>query len=113
MQRPRGRQCNETDLNRLGLRLRSRSVIEAFAMGGRQSMIRRVYPKQFNASIGAAVVYNPVHAAASARPSLVAQQDQEHDSEPKPEGKIQAAEAKPESPLVTLTVWEMHSAYNR
>lgn len=75
-------------------------------------MIRRVYPKQFNASVGAAVVYNPVRAAASARPSLVAQQSQKHDSESKPEGKIQA-QAKPESPLVTLTVWEMHSAYNR
>ena len=74
-------------------------------------MIRRVYPKQFNASSGAAVVY-AVHTAPSARPSLVAQQDQTQDSEPKPKGKIQA-QAKPESPLVTLTVWEMQSAYNR
>ena len=42
-----------------------RSVIEAFGMDGRGSMTRRAYPKQFNTSTGAALVY---HAPASAEP---------------------------------------------
>ena len=58
-------------------------------MGGRASMIRRVYPKQFNTSLGVALVYKAPGAAAATLSS-----DEDHDA-----------------PLVTLTVWQMRSAY--
>ena len=64
------------------------SVIEAFAMGGRGSMIRRVYPKQFNSSVGAALVYNL------------------------PVADAQLQQAPPEPPLVTITAWEVSSGFD-
>ena len=70
-----------------------RSVIEAFAMGGRGSMIRRVYPKQFNESVGAALVYNTPR---------FSQEEEALDVE----------EDQVEPPLVSVTVWEMGSGYS-
>ena len=73
-----------------------RSVLDAFAMGGRGSMTRRVYPQQFNSSVGAALIYHvpnlPEATAAGAAAAV-------------------AAGPPPEPPLVTVTVWEMSSGY--
>ena len=68
-------------------------MIEAFAMGGRGSMIRRVYPKQFNESVGAALVYNTPR---------FSQEEEGLDVE----------EDQVEPPLVSVTVWEMGSGYS-
>eukprot|EP01043_Picozoa_sp_COSAG02_P010809 COSAG02_NODE_389_length_23251_cov_259.067640_1_plen_733_part_00 len=81
------------------------SVVEAFAMGGRASMIRRVYPKQFNTSLGMALVYDASHVAAATSSSIV-----EQDYVRAPE-RVAQQHAKPNAPLVTLTVWQMRSAY--
>ena len=65
------------------------SVVEAFAMKGRGSMTRRVYPKQFNESIGATLVYN-----VPSRDDL---------------GEAWAAQLQP--PIVTISAWKMNSGY--
>eukprot|EP01046_Picozoa_sp_COSAG06_P119661 COSAG06_NODE_66949_length_253_cov_0.668831_1_plen_55_part_10 len=54
-------------------------------------MIRRVYPKQFNESVGAALVYNPPR---------FSQEEEGLDVE------------EVEPPLVSVTVWEMGSGYS-
>lgn len=71
-----------------------RSIIEAFAMGGRGAMTRRVYPRQFNSSLGVALIYHVPKGG---------------------DGGMEEVEGEGgevvEAPLVTVTAYEMESGY--
>ena len=75
-----------------------RSVLDAFAMGGRGSMTRRVYPQQFNSSLGAALIYHV--------PKLLPETTAEDAA-----AGVHLSPPPPEPPLVTVTVWEMSSGF--
>ena len=89
-----------------------RSVVEAFAMGGRASMIRRVYPRQFNTSDGVALVYSNPHAGAATSPFVAEPvKVQASGMERESEHVVVREDAELDAPLVTLTAWQMRSAY--
>ena len=67
-------------------------IVEVFAMGGRGAMVRRMYPKQIISSVVAALIYNlPKSSSKTAEAGGV--------------GEVL------EPPLVSVSAWEMESAY--